>query len=52
MGHRRKAMQMDGEGGVLRSCWDEEISDRGEDADETLQFAWRAKSLHHPLPFP
>jgi nucleotidyltransferase/DNA polymerase involved in DNA repair len=30
----------------------EEISNCGEDANETLQRAWRAKPLHQPLPFP
>ena len=48
---RPEAMQLDGDGCLFEVGWDEEISDRGKDADETLQRTWRAKSLHHPLPF-
>jgi hypothetical protein len=40
MGHRCKAMQMDGEGRVLRSYWDEDISDCGGNADDALQSTW------------
>ena len=51
MCERPEAMQVDGDGCLFQVGWDEEISDCGEDADETLQRTWRAEPMHHPLPF-
>jgi len=42
---------VDVDGCLSQVGWDEEISDCGEDADETLQRAWRTEPLHYPFPF-
>jgi hypothetical protein len=45
MCERPETMQVDFDGCLFQVGWDEEISDFGEDADETLQRAWRTEPL-------
>jgi len=49
--HCADTIEVNGKGGVLLVWWDEVISDRRKDRDETLQSAGGSKALHHPLSF-